>query len=110
MAIDINRLDHTQLGDLIKRAEGRQGELAREKLQKLRDKIGALVSAEGLDFDDVVGSRKTKTNPSGPRAKVKPKYRNPADPSQTWSGRGRQPHWFADALAGGKTEKHLLIR
>lgn len=61
MAIDINRLDHTQLGNLIKRAEALQGELAREKLQKLRDKIGALVSAEGLDFDDVIGSRKTKT-------------------------------------------------
>jgi DNA-binding protein H-NS len=108
MAIDIKALDHTQLGDLIKQAEARQGELARRKLQKLRDKISALVRAEGLDFNDVVGARKSTSG--GTRSKVKPKYRNPADPSQTWSGRGRQPRWFAAALSGGKTERHLLIR
>src|SRR5665647_1535167 len=74
MAIDIKALDHTQLGDLIKQAEARQGELARRKLQKLRDKISALVRAEGLDFNDVVGARKSTSG--GTRSKVKPKYRN----------------------------------
>ncbi|MDN4061674.1 H-NS histone family protein [Massilia sp. YIM B02769] len=33
---------------------------------------------------------------------MKPQYENPADSSQTWSGRGRQPKWVAEALAGGK--------
>ena len=27
-----------------------------------------------------------------PYPMVRPKYRNPAIPSETWSGRGRQPH------------------
>jgi len=31
------------------------------------------------------------------------KYRNPDDPSQTWSGRGKRPQWVVDALAAGKT-------
>ena len=37
------------------------------------------------------------------------KYRNPANPSDTWSGRGRQPRWFAAALASGADATDLLI-
>jgi len=40
-------------------------------------------------------------------AAVLPRYRNPDDPSQTWSGRGRQPKWVAEALAGGRTLDEL---
>ncbi|WOH68011.1 H-NS histone family protein [Bradyrhizobium sp. BWA-3-5] len=37
--------------------------------------------------------------------KVLPKYRNPAVPSETWSGRGKQPRWLVSALkAGGRIE------
>jgi DNA-binding protein H-NS len=43
------------------------------------------------------------------RSVAMPKYANPADPSDTWSGRGRQPHWFRDALAAGRSERDLLI-
>ena len=34
--------------------------------------------------------------------KVIPKYRNPAQPSETWSGRGRQPRWVQLALQSGQ--------
>jgi DNA-binding protein H-NS len=42
--------------------------------------------------------------------KVAPKYRNPADPKVTWTGRGRQPLWFADLMKKGKKAEELLIR
>ncbi len=29
------------------------------------------------------------------------KYRNPNDPNQTWTGKGRQPGWFIAALEAG---------
>ena len=41
--------------------------------------------------------------------KVKPKYRNPDNPSQTWAGRGLKPRWYRQALASGRKEKDLLI-
>jgi DNA-binding protein H-NS len=107
MAIDLKGLNHTQLGDLIKRAEIRQFELKKENARKVRAKIAAMVQAEGLDFDEVMGRR--STGRGGSRGKVKPKYRNPADPSQKWSGRGRQPLWYAAAIKTGKKEKDLLI-
>jgi DNA-binding protein H-NS len=36
-----------------------------------------------------------------PYPMVHPKYRNPAIPSETWSGRGRQPLWVIALLAEG---------
>jgi DNA-binding protein H-NS len=33
---------------------------------------------------------------------VFPKYRNPNQPSETWTGRGKQPRWLAAALKSGK--------
>jgi len=41
--------------------------------------------------------------------RVLPKYRNPAEPAETWSGRGKQPRWLVFALkAGGKIEDFVI--
>lgn len=42
-------------------------------------------------------------NPPSP-----PKYSNGAD--RTWSGHGKRPGWFVDAVAAGKTPEDLLIK
>jgi DNA-binding protein H-NS len=49
-----------------------------------------------------------------PRARRKyprvfPKYRNPSEPSETWSGRGKQPRWLAAALKTGHTIEEFAI-
>jgi DNA-binding protein H-NS len=44
-----------------------------------------------------------------PYPKVHPKYRNPERPSETWSGRGKQPHWVGAQLRTGKKIDDLLI-
>ena len=106
MAIDLKSLNHNQLADLIARAKTRQDELVKERAAKLREKINALVKAEGFGLDDVLGRSGGRGKARG---KVKPKYRNPADSSQTWSGRGKRPRWFNAALSAGKKEKDLLI-
>jgi len=33
---------------------------------------------------------------------VLPKFQNPTHPSQTWSGRGKQPRWLTAYLVSGK--------
>lgn len=44
-----------------------------------------------------------------PYPKVLPKYRNPERPSETWSGRGRQPRWVGTQLRSGMKVDDLLI-
>ncbi len=106
MAIDLKSLNYNQLSDLITRAKARQNELVKDKASKLRAKINALVKAEGFGLDEVLGRSGGRGKSRG---KVKPKYRNPADPAQTWTGRGKRPRWFNAALAAGKKEKDLLV-
>lgn len=107
MSIDLKKLSNSQLNDLINKAAKRKEELAVETVQKVRDRINKILNDEGLSLDEVFGSRRGR--PKTVKFKVKPKYRNPADPSQVWSGRGLKPRWFAAALAAGKKEKDLLI-
>ena len=47
---------------------------------------------------------KKETKPKGPKKPVKkskPKYADPADASNTWTGKGRQPNWFRAAVEKG---------
>lgn len=37
------------------------------------------------------------------------KYVNPADPSDTWTGRGRKPRWFSDALDAGRKPEDMAL-
>lgn len=104
MAIDIKKLNHAQLNELIQRAEMRKNELGKERAAKVREKLAALAKAEGFSVEELFGGRGRKT-----RRAAKPKFRNPADHAQTWSGRGKRPRWFNAALAAGKKEKDLLI-
>ncbi|HJY91641.1 MAG TPA: H-NS histone family protein [Candidatus Acidoferrum sp.] len=46
-----------------------------------------------------------------PYPKVLPKYRNPQNPAETWSGRGKQPRWLGAQLRAGKNlNKFLIVR
>ena len=107
MAVDIKNLNHNQLNDLINKAQERQTELRKEKVVKLREKVHAMIKAEGYSFDDIFGGSRGKAKRS--TGTVAPKYRNPGNAEQTWSGRGKRPRWFNDALAAGKKEKDLAI-
>lgn len=108
MSIDLKNLSKSELNDLIKSAERRKSELVSENVQRVRDAIAKLLSSENLSFEQVFGSRQVGKEKTV-KYKVKPKYCNPDNPMQKWSGRGLKPRWFAAALAAGKHEKDLLI-
>jgi hypothetical protein len=40
----------------------------------------------------------TEASRPRPYRKVNPKFRNPERPSETWAGRGKQPHWVSELL------------
>jgi DNA-binding protein H-NS len=43
------------------------------------------------------------------RGEIAPKYRNPDNLSETWSGRGREPKWLQHQIAAGKSREEFLI-
>jgi DNA-binding protein H-NS len=41
--------------------------------------------------------------------RVLPKYQNPNEPSETWSGRGKRPRWLTAALKTGHSIEDFII-
>jgi len=68
-----------------------------------------LAEERGFDLNELLGVAAGK----GKEAKVKAtgiaKYRNPADSTATWTGRGRKPQWVVDFLANGGTLDQIAI-
>ena len=107
MAIDLKSLSPKELKALIANAESHMQDARASQIQEVRKKIDALLSNSGLTLVDVYPARGGK---GGKRGTVAPKYRNPDDPSQTWTGRGKRPLWFVAALKRrGVTAESLLI-
>jgi DNA-binding protein H-NS len=57
-----------------------------------------------LPAENVGPSARRRTHP-----KVLPKYRNPAEPAETWSGRGKRPKWVIAQLLSGKKLEDLAV-
>jgi DNA-binding protein H-NS len=75
-----------------------------KRLNQLRREKG--LYRPGLDESDrsEVGSRARRKYPE-----VFPKYRNPNEPYETWSGRGKQPRWLTAALKTGHRIEEFAI-
>ena len=81
----------------------------REALERMRD-IAAeygLTLSEVINKDGRLDTKKQKLKNADQSHKTK--YLNPENPTQTWSGRGKQPKWVKEALAKGKTLEQLSI-
>lgn len=67
--------------------------------------LKAVARKHGFTLDEVIGGKTS----GGSKPKGAAKYANPADASQTWTGRGRQPNWVKEALAKGKSLDSMAI-
>ena len=93
-----------------------QDQINREiKLRRSRDKkeilskIKAMAAAGGYTLEELVAGGGVSEGVKTARV-VPAKYQHPQDAALTWTGRGKQPKWVAEALAGGKNLTDLLIR
>lgn len=105
MAIDLNALSLKELKDLqsqvAKAIASFEDRKKKEALAELEEKARAL----GFSLAELTGAAPATRK----RAPAVPKYANPADKSDTWSGRGRKPRWFEAALKAGKSPEDLAI-
>ena len=112
MAVDIKKLSQKELDTLINQAQARKQELHREELGKVRADVTDFALSKGYTIEELFGKTKrgAQKRATGKRGTVAPKYRNPKDASQTWTGRGKRPLWFQALLDSGKKESDLLIK
>jgi DNA-binding protein H-NS len=86
-----------------------------EELWALHEEIVGVLAARMKEEKALLEKRLKGLNPpreaptKRPYPPVRPKYRNPADPAETWAGRGKKPRWVVAALKKGKRLEDLRI-
>lgn len=70
--------------------------------------INAVQISKALKVGTADKSKTTRAKRRSANVKVAPKYRNPADMNQTWTGRGRAPLWAAELQKAGKLDSALI--
>ena len=88
-----------------------------EELWEIHEEISKLLEAKIQAEKKLLERRLTKLHPVNidrqkarrPYPPVVPKYANPDEPSQVWSGRGKRPRWITEKLASGLSLQDLSI-
>lgn len=88
--------------------------LAKMDGRRQRDAIAAArraVKALGFSLEEVLDIQPEKDlrRAFRMRTRVSVTFRNPDNPQETWSGRGRRPAWLIQQLKAGKSRDDLRI-
>lgn len=106
--VDLSGYDLSELKVLQHDVEKEIKHRQQHEVLRAREQILAIAQEVGVPVDELIaGSARVVKKEKG--QKVNPKYQNPADKSQIWTGRGRQPKWIAQGIAEGKSLNDFRI-
>ena len=97
----LDKLSYGELAELRNRVDRMMVEKRNSARDELRQQVTALVKDHGLSVQELFGK--------GRKGTVTVKYRDPKNPQNTWTGRGRMPRWLTAAMKGGKAKKESFL-
>ena len=102
--INLHDLSLKELKQLEKDVQKAIASFEERQKSEARAKLEEQARSMGFTLAELVGLEVKKQ-----RAPAQPKYRHPENASLTWTGRGRKPQWFIEAIAAGQTPESLAI-
>ena len=115
MAADIKTMTRKELEKLKGQIEKQLEKLEVQDKKAAREAAEKAAKAHGFSLNELTeGKPAPKTRAKRGTAKSAksvnpPKYRNPANPSQTWTGKGRRPEWIKAAQEKGTDIETMAI-
>lgn len=109
MTTNIDDLGINELEELTKRAQALIEKKQRAKIDDAYNQLLEIAQSVNMTLEELIEYGTTQAKTTEKRS-VAPRYINPNDSTQTWTGRGKQPRWVVDALAKGKKIEDLLIK
>lgn len=100
MAVNLDIMSLAELLALQKQLPTVIAQRQEEVRKEVLSKASQLAARHGMTLEELV---------SNGRKKHGPRYRNPNDHSQVWSGVGSRPRWVRDWIASGRPMEDLLI-
>jgi DNA-binding protein H-NS len=109
--LDLDNLSDDQLQALRERVNAKIDERLQNRIAEVR--TFARQAGYELSLTKIAERLQERSAPrrsaGRSRSPVLPKYRNPANPSETWSGRGRKPTWLEQQLTAGRQLSEFVI-
>jgi DNA-binding protein H-NS len=96
--VNLEALSNSELAELSKQVAEEVKKRERAEMGEAREKIMAIAKSVGLPVAAIIGAHPTKG------IKVAARYRNPENPNETWTGRGRRPNWVHALDAAGRLD------
>jgi len=110
MKINLEEMTPQELEDLQAKIEKAKEKKHRENRKAALKAAEAAAAEFGYTLQELVGAAEKPATRGRARAKGgAAKYRNPENPSETWTGRGRRPEWYKAAIDAGKNPADLEI-
>lgn len=104
MASNLSKMTVAELDALIEAARSAREETREKRRLEIKTEFESRLKEEGFSAIEVLGTKlKPKPQP------LPAKYADPADPSHTWSGKGRVPGWLQTKLDDGAPLAKFLI-
>ncbi|MBO9429849.1 H-NS histone family protein [Sulfitobacter sp. R18_1] len=88
-------------------AQARERRAARKAAQKAAAEYGFSLNELADEAPAPKKAKKPRKAPAGPKSK--PQFANPENPSQTWTGKGRQPNWFRAQVENGADPETMRV-
>lgn len=110
MRPDISNLSVAELKHLTSEAEALIESKKEQELDAAYKQVLQIASEHGVSVEELMtrGGKASKSK-SSTRKPVAPRYRNPDNQQETWTGRGKQPRWLAAKVAAGASLDSFLI-
>jgi H-NS histone family len=111
---ELEGMNDAQIRELIESARG----VISDRFSGMVDEWRSLAHEAGYEITitkigEEDGRRRRRRTESADaddrRGQVRPKYHNPDNHSEKWSGRGRKPKWVEEILASGRSLDDMLI-
>ena len=99
--IDYVNLSPKDLAAVQDHAHQAEQAVRTKALQAARKECEALVKSKGFTLAELGYSGKRGGSRAQHKSPSAPKYENPADQSETWTGRGRKPNWLVAKIKDG---------
>ncbi len=109
--LNLKDMSKKQLEKLLKEVQGALSKIEEKEKKEALKAAQQTVAKFGFSLEELTGSapapkRAKKAPPKSPGA---PKYANPENPKETWTGKGRKPNWYNAAIEAGATPESLEI-
>lgn len=106
MSVDLNQYDYQGLKDLRAQIDRELEVRQRSEQEAAVRQIKEIADRVGVPVDQLLGMA---GKGRAPKASKNVKYRDPADSSRTWSGRGRKPRWIEEYINQGRNMDEFLV-